>query len=225
MDRHGAWSRGSGGLTVALLLAVACTASGEGPTTSPATPARSPGAPSQTPTASPSFLLGDPALEPYPYTTPTPPDEPSILDGAYLRILTIEQAGDLPIPCRRCAEYRLTAGVSTLILYRGRFYVEHQLSGFRGIGHFALSGDRITFFNDPNCPELRGIYAWTFEDERLTLRLIQDGCAFGRLRGIDLTTGPWIKPDNPCSIANRWPMLPSCMVGPLYVDTEEPATP
>jgi len=104
--------------------------------------------------------IDDPTLLPYPFMSPTPAPDPTVLDGTYLRTLTLRDVGGarvgLPYRCLRCPPFRIDAGVSTLIFTRGAYYMHHQLSGFRTMGSFVVEGDRVTLFNDANCPQSPG---------------------------------------------------------------------
>lgn len=137
---------------------------------------------------------GDPAAwrtdeaEPYPFVTPIPPSAPTPLDGLYHRNYL---QGSEPIPCRRCAPFRLDRGDATLEMRRGRYYVIHELADFTTRGHYVIQGDRLELFNDPNCPETRGEYTWALEGDSLTLEAIEDPCAFDLLRARYLSAAPW----------------------------------
>ncbi len=137
----------------------------------------------------------DPAELPYPYTRPIPPEAASPIDGAYLKITPLEGLGQpavaLPIRCLRCIPFRIEAGVSTLILFHGRYFLHHQLSDFRSLGFFAVEGHRVTFSNDPSCPTTHGVYRWRREGIELVLDVIHDPCPFDELRAQDLTASPW----------------------------------
>jgi hypothetical protein len=164
-------------LTASMLVVLAaCTSDvsvDRSATTSPATPTPTETLSSQDPThpfefGTKEFRLA-PQEIPYPYTTPTPPPEPTRLDGTYMRILTLEDVhGLLPFRCLRCPPYLPNAGVSTLALHRGNYWLHHQLSGFKALGMFTIEGHRITFFNDPWCPRDRGTYRWNYAGDRLT---------------------------------------------------------
>lgn len=152
----------------------------------------------------------EPSQLPYPFTTPVPPETPTALDGAYLRIIRVEDLGApkvvLPIRCIRCIPFRLDAGVSTLILYRGRYFLHHHLSDFKALGFYEIEGDQVTFFNDPNCPTSRGVYRWSRTYSQLQLHVIHDPCPFDELRAIDLTERAWT-PFNHCiaRFIGLWP--------------------
>jgi hypothetical protein len=137
----------------------------------------------------------DPSELPYPYTTPVPPEVVSPLDGVYVRVTPLEGLGQpavaLPIRCLRCIPFRVEAGVSTLTLYHGRYFLHHQLSGFRSLGFFEVDGHRVEFLDDPNCPTDRGVYRWQRDGLALSLRVVRDSCPFDQLRSQDLAASPW----------------------------------
>jgi hypothetical protein len=115
--------------------------------------------------------------------------EPTSIDGTYHRDFT---PGSKPIPCRRCAPFRLDRGLSTLEFAEGRFQMLHQGNGFRTQGHYLVDGPKLILFNDPECPTTRGIYRWEVQ-EGLLLRLedVEDPCPFDLLRARYLTAAPW----------------------------------
>jgi hypothetical protein len=147
----------------------------------------SPGTVRESPTGDPELWRTDPD-EPYPFTTPVPPRAPTPVDGTYIR--TYEE-GTKPIPCRRCAPYRLDRGVADLELRAGRYRLVHEANAFTASGHFVIQGDRFELFNDPTCPETRGVYRWRVDGGTLTLQAIQDHCAFDLLRARYLSAAPW----------------------------------
>lgn len=135
--------------------------------------------------------------EPYPFTTPIPPLEPTAIDGRYERTITARLAGGPSVPCRRCAPYRIETGTTTLSLEDGRYHIEHHGPGpsssqFRTRGHFTLDGDRITLFNDVGCSRMQGVYTWGVSGEALTLEAIEDECPFSQLRQRFLELTPWL---------------------------------
>jgi hypothetical protein len=161
-----------------------------------------------------SFELPEEA-EPYPYTRPGPPRERTPIDGTYLRVVTIDEVGGalvgLPYRCLRCIPYRKDAGLSTLIFFEGRYFLEHQLSGFRASGHYTVDGDTLTLFNDPNCSSMEGTYRWRRDHGELRLRVIDDPCPFDDLRTADLEFMPWVKV-NQCfhRLVDLWPAVVGC---------------
>jgi hypothetical protein len=141
----------------------------------------------ESPTGDPELWRTDPN-EPYPFTTPVPPRTPTPVDGTYVRTY---DAGTKPIPCRRCAPYRLDRGVADLELRAGRYRLVHDANDFSASGHFVIRGDRFELFNDPTCPEIRGVYRWRVDGGALTLQAVQDDCAFDLLRARYLSAAPW----------------------------------
>lgn len=130
--------------------------------------------------------------QPYPYTRPTPPPQSTPVDGTYTRDVGRDVVGGAG-KCRRCPPYRLALGEDTLELKKGVFRVSHQGIGYLAVGHYTVAGDRITFFNDPNCSAERGTYAWSLEDDVLRLEVVEDDCAFGDVRVRYLTAAPWMR--------------------------------
>jgi hypothetical protein len=147
----------------------------------------SPEAVRQSPTGDPELWRTDPN-EPYPFTTPVPPRVPTPVDGTYIRTY---EAGTKPIPCRRCAPYRLDRGVADLELRAGRYRLVHEANAFTASGHFVIRGDRFELFNDPTCPEVRGVYRWRVDGGALHLQAVRDHCAFDLLRARYLSAAPW----------------------------------
>jgi hypothetical protein len=149
---------------------------------------------------------------PYPYTTPIPPRTRTPLDGTYLRILTIEDVdGLLPFRCLRCPPFFLNAGVSTIAFHRGNYWLNHQLSGFKSLGMYTVERDRVTFFNDPWCPQDRGTYRWQVRAGALTFEPVSGTCVYEQARAKDLTESPWTK-IKPCIylIEHLWPGPIAC---------------
>jgi hypothetical protein len=134
-----------------------------------------------------------PKPEPYPYTTPTPPLQATTVDGTWIRNVPQAAVGGAG-KCRRCPPYRLAPGEDTLELHRGVFRVAHE-GEYMAVGHYVVEGDRLTFFNDPNCSGERGTYAWTVQDGALHLEVVDDECAFGDVRVRFLTAAPWTGQD------------------------------
>jgi len=188
-------------VTIALMIA-ACSSPLDTPSVTPegleATP---------TPTFIWSGLL---QRTPFPYTTPLPPAQATILDGVYTKFdpktgspTPLPEGGvwmphpvlegrrwlkPLPYPCE--------GGVWILQLDKGVFRVFHEATGWRTLGSFTISGDRIVFFNDPHCFDAVGIYTWQLEAGQLVLEAIEDRCdgrvlGGGGLRITNFTSLPW----------------------------------
>jgi hypothetical protein len=135
--------------------------------------------------------------EPYPFTTPIPLRDPTVLDGGYERHVSVAFAGGRPVPCRRCAPYRIYAGETKFELSRGRFVITHDAVGsssygnFASTGHYTVEGDTIEFFNDVNCPATRGTYEWRLDNDALILDVVDDPCPYAQLRARYLSALPW----------------------------------
>jgi hypothetical protein len=167
-------------------------------------------------------------VPPFPYATPLPPPVSSALDGLYSKTVPFEGT---PVPCKRCAGYRMEGGVWTLYLDKGIFKVFQRDTDFEAVGSFVVSEDRITFFNDPYCEEdlrMVGIYTWELDaDGSLRLKVIGDPCSIG-LRAKNLTSSPWIKlaaqpgdtrdpcqpPNREAAVSGHWPEPPECQNKP-----------
>lgn len=163
----------------------------------------------------PNREITDPTLLPYPFMSPTPAPEPTSIDGTYLRTLTMQELGgarrSIPLRCLRCPPFRITPGVNTLVLYRGAYYLHHHLSGFRTMGSFVVDGDHLTLFNDANCPQLRGVYEIDHAAHGIRFRAIEDECAYGNERALDLEFRPWTRvPACVVRIENLWPGEVAC---------------
>lgn len=134
--------------------------------------------------------------DPYPYTTPTPPAEPTLIDGIYTRTVTAEVLGGAGA-CRRCPPYRLALGEDILGLENGVFEVYHRGNGYLSVGHFTSDASTITFFNDPNCPQDRGTYDVVFADGVWTFEAVADPCAYDNVRTKFLASVPWMRLETP----------------------------
>jgi hypothetical protein len=195
------------------------------PILSPATPppgnspAPIPSAPAPSPTGSPEKATTAPTpadrwselarRTPYPYSTPLPAAQTTILDGTYTKV-DPRQAEH--IPCKRCPAYPPGGGVWKLSLDKGIFRVYHPLTEWVTIGSFTVSGDQIEFFNDPHCFRDTGVYEWRLEGGRLTLRAVEDHCGV-YLRAQNLEALPWQScqpPSTEAAITDHWPIPPGC---------------
>jgi hypothetical protein len=208
--------------SVAVVLLAACTGDdaerpvASGPERSSASPSPTP-SPSTRRGTSPIFNTANqfelaPEDTPYPYTRPIPPRTRTPIDGTYMRILTIEDVGGLlPFRCLRCPPFFLNAGVSTIAFHRGNYWLNHQLSGFKSLGMYTVERDRVTFFNDPWCPQDRGTYRWVVRRGALTFEPVSGTCVYEQARAKDLTKAPWTR-IRPCVylIEHLWPGPIAC---------------
>ena len=128
--------------------------------------------------------------EPYPFSTPLPPAEPTAVDGKYVRAIGDDLAGASG-KCVRCPPYRLQPGTDILTLDRGRFFMEHDPPGSRSSGHFWVEENRLRLVNDANCIGMEGLYEWNLSGGRLRLEAVEDECPFTRLRQRFLMAKDW----------------------------------
>ncbi len=163
-------------------------------------------------------------VPPFSYSTPLPPQVPSVLDGLYSKLVPLEGT---PTPCKRCAGYRLEGGLWTLYLDKGVFKVFQQDTDFEAVGSFVVSGNQITFFNDPFCEEdmrMAGTYTWAWDARNeLRLSVVNDPCSIG-LRAKNLTAAAWVKtpllpqdrvnscqpPNREAAVTDHWKKPPYC---------------
>ncbi len=143
---------------------------------------------------------------PFPYTTPLPPQSPTVLDGLYVKLNP--QSGT-PVPCRRCPDYLPQGGIWKLSLDKGTFRIFFETTGWYSLGSFAVSGDHISFFNDPHCYDVIGVYKWKLQDGQLRLELIEDACQLDR-RGRSFSSQPWNSCQAPPTGSETWAEPPGC---------------
>ncbi len=196
----------------AIVVAAASREPGGDPTPTPTATAvaepsdEAPTIPGDTTEGRPTAFL--PEFEPYDYEKAAPPRRATVIDGTYIRVVTLEEAGGadhaIPIHCLRCVPYSVDAGVQTLTLFEGRFYLEHQIDGFRALGHFVVEDDRIELFNDVNCSRVRGRYIWRARGGELGFDVLDDPCPYEDERSNDLTFGPWTEVDLCTSAVEEW---------------------
>jgi hypothetical protein len=167
-------------------------------------------------TATPTDIWG--ALlqhTPVPWTTPLPPLEATVLDATYVKV---NPRLATPFPCKRCPDYALEGGLWKFSLSKGVFRIYYTVNGWRSLGSYTVSGDRIYLFNDPYCNWDTGLYQWKLEDGVLTFIEIDDPCSQG-LRAANLTDQPWMSCDPPnieAKITDHWQKPSGC--DPAQVD-------
>lgn len=146
---------------------------------------------------------------PYPYSTPYPSPETSVLDGTYIKL---DPQKATPVPCRRCPDYLVEGGIWKLNFDKGIFRIFFQVTGWRSMGSFTASGDRLYLFNDPNCIEDVGVFRWSLEDGQLILQEVDDPCAID-LRGKNLSKQPWLScqpPSEEAASSGPWTEPAGC---------------
>lgn len=169
-----------------------------------------PGTPGSQPTGTPTDIWN--ALferTPVAWTTPLPPLESTVLDATYVKI---NPRLATPFPCRRCPDYALEGGLWKFSLSKGIFRIYYTVNGWRSLGSYTVSGDRIYFFNDPYCNWETGIYNWKLEDGSLILTELDDPCSQG-LRAANLIDQPWLScrpPNLEAMITDHWQKPAGC---------------
>ena len=141
----------------------------------------------QTASARPTAMPASGEATPVTYTTPHPPPAASPLDGSYARL---DSSWPQWWKCLRCADYRSAGGIWRLRFERGTMRVEYEVTGWSDLASYTVEADRLTVFNDPNCPEEVAAYRWQIQGGQLRLQALQDSCAFG-LRAENLETEGW----------------------------------
>jgi len=146
---------------------------------------------------------------PFPYATPLPAPTPTILDGTYTKF---ELQEGTPVHCLRCPDYAPEGGTWKLSLDKGIFRIYYEVTGWRSLGSYTLSGDQLTLINDPYCPNVVGTYRWEIQEGELILEEIQDECSIS-LRAMNLTKLPWRScrpPSSEAAVTDHWPKPPGC---------------
>jgi hypothetical protein len=106
----------------------------------------------------------------------------------------------------------LEGGVWKLQLDKGIFRIYHAITGWRSLGSYAVSEDRLSLFNDPFCHLETGIYTWRLEEGVLILSEVDDPCAQG-LRAANLIDQPWLScrpPNTEAAITDHWQKPQGC---------------
>lgn len=109
------------------------------------------------------------------------------------------------MPCRRCPDYLPKGGIWKLSLEQGVYRIFFATTGWHSLGSFAVSGDQVSFFNDPCCYKTVGRYKWQLQGGQLNLELIEDDCQVDR-RARSLSKQPW----NLCQTPSTGSEPPGC---------------
>ena len=147
--------------------------------------------------------------QPYPYTTPLPPRNPTPLDGLYTKE---EPVNGTPVPCRRCPDYLSEDGIWKLSLEQGIYHIFHPPTGWHTLGSFSVEGNRLYLFNDPACHLVVGIYTWQLDTASLNLTVVDDPCQVGRRAGTfsDLSWRACQPPNTEAAVTGHWPRPTGC---------------
>jgi hypothetical protein len=184
-------------------------------TTKPATPAITK---SNVITVTPTSLWSGLLLDmPVSFSTPLPPETWTLIDGTYAKI---DPSDPQWWACRRCADYRPAGGIWKLQFTKGVMRIFYNVTGWRSISSYTISGDRLYLFNDPHCPGEVGEYTWRLEDQwglderLLVLDVISDSCSIN-LRGENLSDMPWDSCQSPnpmTGASDHWHKSPGCEI-------------
>jgi hypothetical protein len=124
---------------------------------------------------------------PYAYLTPLPAPEKSLIDGVYTKV---DPSWPQWWKCLRCADYRVAGGIWKLQFEQGVMRIYYEVTGWRSIASYTIKEDRLYLFNDPYCPEHTGEYQWSIVNDELTLKTVDDPCAFD-LRAKNFSKQTW----------------------------------
>jgi hypothetical protein len=188
------------------IVMVACAPIAQNPTAGPVpTESGTPG-PSATPTDGWLSILEH---TPVPWTTPLPPLQATVLDSTYIKV---NPRLATPFPCKRCPDYALEGGLWKFQLDKGVFRIYYTVNGWRSLGSYTVSGNKLYLFNDPYCNWDTGSYSWALEEGVLTLTEIDDPCSQG-LRAANLSDQPWLScqpPNVEAMITDHWQKPKGC---------------
>jgi len=165
---------------------------------------------------------------PIPHTTSLPDSTWTPIDGIYAKLDHSEpQWWD----CRRCADYRPAGGIWKLQFDKGVMRIYYDVTSWRSIASYTVSGDHLYIFNDPTCPQDVGKYKWKLEDKwnlrdrSLSLDVVDDTCSI-RLRGKNLSNDPWLScmpPNEMTGASDHWHKPPGCEQNPALLSTVLPS--
>lgn len=151
-------------------------------------------APSQAATAAPTGVLQTGIWEellkatPFPHEFALPDPVESPIDGTYAKV---DPSPPQYWTCYRCADYRPEGGPWKIQFEKGVMRVFYQITNWKSIASFTVEENRLKLFNDPICPHDVGEYEWGMENGHLSLKAINDSCAFD-LRKENLTKQTWL---------------------------------
>jgi hypothetical protein len=73
---------------------------------------------------------------------------------------------------------------------RGVMRIYYEVTGWRSLASYQVSGDHLFLFNDPYCIDATGEYQWELDNGKLSLKVLNDPCSF-ELRGKNLSDFSW----------------------------------
>ncbi len=142
------------------------------------------------------------------YTVPRV-NKPTPIDGVYIK--TALKKGQI-VPCRRCPDWLANPGVWRLYFKKGIYRIINTDTGWKSIGTYIVSKDRVFLANDSACIYDFGVYSFKFKDRVLTFDIIDDPCAI-KLRGMNFCETDWVScypPNEEASITAHWPKPHGC---------------
>jgi len=142
------------------------------------------------------------------YTVPRT-KKTTIIDGIYVKKAL--KKGEI-VPCRRCPDWLPNPGVWRLYFNRGVYRIINIDTGWKSIGTYIVSKDRVFLANDPACIYDFGLYTFKIKERRLTFKVIDDPCAI-KLRGLNLSETEWVScypPNEEAAITEHWPKPDGC---------------
>jgi len=146
--------------------------------------------------------------EPFIYTVPLV-EKVSPVDGTYVK--KAKKEGEI-VPCRRCPDWVPNPGIWKLNLHKGAYRIINLGTGWKSIGTYIVSENRILFANDPSCIDGIGLYAWEMAEDKLQFEVIDDPCAI-KLRAKNLTETEWescMPPNIEAAITEHWNKPDGC---------------
>lgn len=146
---------------------------------------------------------------PYPYSTPLPQATTSPIDGTYVKA---EPVLGVPVHCLRCPDYASDGGIWLLRFDKGIYRIYSELTEWRTLGSFSVSGERILLFNDGYCGDEVGTYTWSLVERKLVFKEVKDDCSI-HLRAKNLTFMPWescLPPNREAAVSGHWQVPLGC---------------
>jgi len=146
--------------------------------------------------------------EPFIYTVPKINKKASI-DGVYVKKSLKE--GEM-VPCRRCPDWLPNPGIWRIYFNRGVYRIINTNTGWKSIGTYIVSKDRVLLSNDPSCIDDFGLYRFSIKSPVLKFYVIDDPCAI-KLRGLNLSETSWLScypPNEEAAITEHWSKPVGC---------------
>ena len=146
--------------------------------------------------------------EPFIYTVPKINKKTSI-DGVYVKKSLKE--GEM-VPCRRCPDWLSNPGLWRIYFSKGIYRIINTNTGWKSIGTYIVSKDRVILSNDPSCIEDLGLYRFSIKNRLLKFEVLDDPCAI-KLRGLNLSETPWLScypPNEEAAITEHWQKPGGC---------------